>query len=72
MRVSLEVVPSNDAVAIFVILPASRSACVTVCVACIVALAPGANGPTILATVNLSSLITKGPASDTFPLFVTS
>src|SRR5437870_3913918 len=58
-----EVAPLPEAVAVLVIEPASRSACVIMCVAVQLVDAPGVNGPVPHANVpSLSSVTENGPA----------
>src|SRR2546422_978788 len=67
-----EVAPLPEAVAVLVIEPASRSACVIVWVFVQLVDAPGASGPLPqgLIVPSLSSLTEKGPARVTLPELV--
>src|SRR5262249_28066416 len=67
-----EVTPFPEEVAVFLIEPASRSACVMVCVAVQLVVAPGANGPLPhgLIEPSLSSVTENGPARVTLPELV--
>src|SRR5436309_2123703 len=67
-----EVAPLPEAVAVLVIEPALRSACVMVCVAVQLVVAPGARGPAPQGLIApcLSSLTENGPASVTLPELV--
>ena len=67
-----DVTPLPAAVAVFVIEPASMSACVIVCVEAQLVAAPGASGPLPHPVIVpcLSSVIANGPASVSVPAFV--